>query len=65
MRDSVDDVFHQGRRLTQDERNTLKMFEWHLEFELSERMSAILHVGQEYGNVISLPSRSPLGKDAA
>jgi hypothetical protein len=61
----LDDAFHQGRRLTQDERNTLKMFEWHLEFQLSERMSAILHVGQEYQNVISLPSRSPLGKDAA
>ena len=61
----LDDVVHQGRRLTQDERNTLKMFEWHLEFELSERMSAIVRVGQEYQNVISLPSRSPLGKDAA
>ncbi|MBZ5697673.1 MAG: hypothetical protein LAN18_03910 [Acidobacteriia bacterium] len=61
----LDDVSHQGHRLTQDERNKLKMFEWHLEFELSERMSAVLHVGQEYRNVISFASRSPMRKDAA
>jgi len=61
----LDDVFHQGRRLTQDERNTLKMFERHLEFELSERMSAILRGDQKFRNMISFPSRTPIGKDAA
>jgi len=61
----LDDVFHQGRRLTQNERNTLKMFERHLEFELSERMSAILRGDQKFRNMISFPSRTPIGKDAA
>ncbi len=61
----LSDVSDKGLRDAQEEKKKLKMFEWHFEFELSERLSAIFHDDQKYRNVISLPSRSPMGKDAA
>lgn len=61
----LSDVSNQGLRAAQEEKKKLKMFEWHFEFEFSERLTAIFHDDQKYRNVISLPSRSPMGKDAA
>jgi len=61
----LSEVSDKGLRAAQVEENGAKMCEWHFEFELSERLSAILHGDQKFRNVISLPSRTPMGKDAA
>jgi hypothetical protein len=61
----LSDVSHKGLRAAQEEENAAKMFEWHFEFEFSERLTAIFHDDQNYRNVISIASRTPAGKDAA
>jgi hypothetical protein len=61
----LSDISDRGLQAAQEEKKKLKMFKWHFEFEFSERLTAICHDDQKYRNVISLPSRSPMGKDAA